>query len=107
MDMGRALPKSRAGYRYILVICECSTRHPEVIPLRSLEAEHAVEELKRFARVGIPREILTDQGSNFISQFLKEVYSLLYVQPIQTSHYRPHTDRLAERFNQTLMAILQ
>ena len=60
-----------------------------------------------FARVGVPKEILTDQGSNFTSQLLAEVYRLLRIQPIKTSPYRPQTDGLVERFNQTLKAMLR
>ena len=30
-----------------------------------------------FSRVGVPEEILPDQGSNFTSQLLKEVYRML------------------------------
>ena len=45
-----------------------------------------------FSRIGIPRENLTDQGSNFTSQLLTEVYQLLHVHPIQTTPYHP-TDR--------------
>ncbi len=35
---------------------------PEAIPLKSIDAPHIAEQL--FSRVGIPEEILTDQGSN-------------------------------------------
>ena len=52
-------------------------------------------------------EILTDQGSNFISQLLAEVYRLLHIQPIKTSPYHPQTDGLVKRFNQTLKAMLR
>ena len=57
--------------------------------------------------MGIPREILTDQGSNFTSQLLAELYRLLYVKAIKTSPYHPHTDGLVERFNQTLKLMLR
>ena len=60
-----------------------------------------------FARVGIPKEILTDQGSNFTSQLLSEVYRMLQISPIRTSPYHPQTDGLVERFNQTLKAMLR
>ena len=37
--------------------------------LKSIDAEHVAEELiPLFARVEVPREILTDQGSNFTSR---------------------------------------
>ena len=52
--------------------------------------------------MGIPKEILTDQGSNFTSQLLAEVYRFLHVKGLRTSPYRPQTDGLIERFNKTL-----
>ena len=78
MDIVGPLPHSRAGNRYILVICDYSTRYPEAIPLRAIDAEHVAKELMVFfTRVGIPREILTDQGANFTSGLLAELYRLL------------------------------
>ena len=107
MDIVGPLPRSRAGNRYILVICDYSTRYPEAIPLRAIDAEHVAKELMVFfTRVGIPREILTDQGANFTSGLLAELYRLLKIQPIKTSPYHPQTDGLVERFNQTLKAML-
>ena len=108
MDLVGPLPQSRAGNKYVLVICDYATRYPEAIPLRCIDAEHIPEELiKVFSRVGVPKEILTDQGSNFTSQLLTEVYRLLHTQPIRTSPYYPQTDGLVERFNQTLKAMLR
>ena len=108
MDIVGPLPKSRLGNRFILVICDYATRYPEAIPLRSIDAVHVAEELiKVFARLGIPEEILTDQGSNFTSQLLAELYRLLHVHPIRTSPYHPQTDGLVERFNQTLKSMLR
>ena len=108
MDIVGPIPKSRSGNRYILVICDYATRWPEAVPLKSIDAEHIAEELiSLFSRVGIPKEILTDQGSNFTSRLLKEVYRLLRIQPIQTSPYHPQTDGLVERFNQTLQSMLR
>ena len=94
MDVVGPLPRSRCGNRYILVLCDYATRYPEAVPLRSVNAEHVAEEIvKVFARVGIPEEILTDQGSNFTSQLLAEVYRLLHIHPIRTSPYHPQTKR--------------
>ena len=108
MDIVGPLPKSRAGHKYILVICDYATRYPEAVPLHSIDAQHVAEELMQvFARVGIPQEILTDQGTKFTSQLLKEVYRLLHIQPIRTSPYHPQTDGLVKRFNQTLKAMLR
>ena len=108
MDIVGPVPKSRSGNRYVLVICDYATRYPEAVPLKSIDAEHVAEELvKLFSRVGVPREILTDQGSNFTSQLLSEIYQLLHVHPIRTTPYHPQTDGLVERFNQTLKSMLR
>ena len=112
MDIVGPLPRSRSGNCYILVICDYATRYPEAVPLKSIDAEHdaehvAEELVKLFARVGVAQEILTDQGSNFMSQLLVEIYRMLHVHPIRTSPYHPQTDGLVERFNQTLKAMLR
>ena len=111
MDIVGPLPRSSKGHKYILVICDYATRYPEAVPLRTCDAEAVAEELgKLFSRVGIPKEILTDQGTNFTSQLLVELYRLLNVHGIRTTLYHPQTDArdgLVERFNQTLKAMLR
>jgi len=108
MDIVGPLPRSRSGYPYILVVCDYATRYPEAVAIKSIEAGRIAEELiKLFARVGVPEEILTDQGSNFTSSLLAELYRMLHVHPIRTSPYHPQTDGLVERFNQTLKSMLR
>ncbi len=63
--------------------------------------------IKLFSRVGVPKEILTDQGSNFTSKLLSEIYKLLNVRGITTTPYHAQTDGLVERFNGTLKAMLK
>ena len=108
MDIVGPLPRTMSGNRYILVMSDYATRYPEAVPVKAIDAEHIAEELvKIFARVGIPEEILTDQGSNFTSQLLAEIYQLLHVHPIRTTPYHPQTDGLVERFNKTLKEMLR
>ena len=108
MDIVGPLPRSSSGKKYILVICDYATRYPEAVALRTIDANAVAEELLPFfARVGVPEEILTDQGTNFTSQLLAEVYKLLHIKPIRTTPYHPQTDGLVERFNGTLKAMLK
>ena len=108
MDIIGPLPRSRSGKRYVLVVCDYATRYPEAVPLKSIDAAHIAEELVNlFSRVGVPEEILTDQGSNFTSQLLTEMYRMLHIHPIRTTPYHPQTDGLVERFNQTLKSMLR
>ena len=88
VDIIGPLPRSRSGKKYVLVICDYAIRYPEAIPLHSTDASHIAEALMSvFSRMGIPSEILTDQGSNFTLQLLTELYLMLRVHPIRTSPY--------------------
>ena len=108
MDIVGPLPKTRHGCQYILVICDYATRYPEAFPLKNITAQTvAVKLVELFSRHGIPREILTDQGTNFTSALLTELYQMLGVRPIRTTPYHPQTDGLVERFNQTLKQMLR
>uniref|UniRef100_A0A8C3HS24 Gypsy retrotransposon integrase-like protein 1 n=1 Tax=Chrysemys picta bellii TaxID=8478 RepID=A0A8C3HS24_CHRPI len=108
MDLVGPLPKSSAGFQYILVMLDYATRFPEAIPLRNITAHTIADELvKIFARVGLPREILTDQGTNFTSRLLRQVCELLGVKQLRTSVYHPQMDGLVERFNRTLKDMLR
>ena len=76
--------------------------------MKNIDAEAVADELlKVFSRVGIPKEILMDQGSNFTAQLLAELYRLLQVKALRTSPYHPQTDGLVERFNGTLKGMLR
>ena len=108
MDVVGPLLKSSCGNRFILVICDYATRYPEAVPMRSVDAASVAEELmKLFSRVGVPKEILTDQGTKFTSLLLTELYRMLHVHPIKTTPYHPQTDGLVERFNRTLKTMLK
>ena len=108
MDIVGPLPKTSNGYQYILVISDYATRFPEAYPLRRFTAVSVADKvMDLFARVGVANEILTDQGTNFTSELLKELYRMLGIKAITTSPYHPQTDGLVERLNQTLKLMLK
>nr|XP_054594838.1 uncharacterized protein LOC129162695 [Nothobranchius furzeri] len=108
MDIVGPLERTQAGNCFILVICDYSTRYPEAFPLRNITAKQvAYALLQLFSRVGIPAEILTDQGTNFLSNTLKQIYRLLGIKGIRTTPYHPQTDGLVERYNRTLKSMLK
>ncbi|KAL2099488.1 hypothetical protein ACEWY4_003882 [Coilia grayii] len=108
MDLVGPLERSQTGHRYILVICDYATRYPEAFPFRKIAARPIAQALLQlFSRVGIPQEVLTDQGTAFLSRTMKQVYSLLGIKGIRTTPYHPQTDGLVERYNQTLKGMLR
>jgi len=108
MEIVGPLPWSQRGNQYMLVVCDYMTQYSEAVPLRSIDAGTVVECLIHFfSRVGIPKEILFDQGINFMSQFLKELYNVLHINQLCTSPYHSQTDGLVGHFNQVLKAMLR
>lgn len=108
MDIVGPLERSKAGHRYILVVCDYAKKYPEAFPLKKIKARQIVNCLIHlFSPIGIPKEIITDQGTNFTSKLLKDVYSVLEIQGFKTSPYQPQTDGLVERINKTLKAMLR
>ena len=78
MDIVGPLERSYSGNKYILVVCDYATRYPKAIPLKSIDTETiATKLMDLMSRVGILNEILTDQGSNFTSKLLEEIYKML------------------------------
>ena len=104
LDIVGPLPKTSRGHKYILVILDYATRYPEALPLRAATTKAVAQKLMLlFSRVGIASELLTDQGSCFMSRVMKQLLSLLQVTQLRTSVYHPQADGLVERFNKTLM----
>ncbi|MBN3274512.1 ANFC protein, partial [Polyodon spathula] len=104
MDIVGPLERSAAGYTHLLVILDYATRYPEAIPLRSMSAKSVANKLVNvFSRVGIPMEIQTDQGTNFMSRLMRGTCKLLGIKTIRTSVFHPQNDGLMERFNKTLL----
>ncbi|KAL1269051.1 hypothetical protein QQF64_031340 [Cirrhinus molitorella] len=108
MDLIGPLPKSAQGHEHILVIVDYATRYPEAIPLRKATAKNIAQELFLLCtRVSIPSEILTDQGTPFMSKLMADLCRLLRVKQLRTTVHHSQTDGLVERFNQTLKQMLK
>ena len=94
--------------RYILTVVDVATRWPEAIPLKDITSEHVTEALVSvFSRVGIPAEVLSDRGSNFLSSVMKDAMKLMGVKQVHTSPYHPQSNGLCERINGVLKHALQ
>ena len=62
-------------------------RYPEVYPLKTFTVSAVLaEHIALFSRHGIPEQILTDQGTNFISHLLQELYKAIRAKPIRNPH---------------------
>lgn len=81
--------------------------HDTLRQLHSLESKLAKALVDVFSRVGVLKEILTDQGSQFTSEVMKEVSRLLSLKLITTTPSHPMCNGLVEKFNGTLKQMLK
>ena len=72
--VGPFSPPSEKGHRYILTLVDYATRYPEAVPLKNIETETVAEALlDMYSRLGIPEEVLSDLGTQFVSKCMEEV----------------------------------
>ena len=85
-----------------------ATRYPEAVPLKNIDTETVAEALlDMYSRIGVPEEVLSDLGTQFASDCIKEVSRLLSIKRLTTSPYHPACNRLVEKFNGTLKRMLR
>ncbi|GFO36119.1 Zinc finger protein [Plakobranchus ocellatus] len=106
--LGPINPPSKARHRFILTLVDYATRFAEAVPLRKIDTESVAEALVDiYSRLGVPEEMLSDQGTQFISDCMKEVCRLLGIKQKTTTPYHPMCNGLVERFNATLKTCLR
>ena len=106
--VGPLSPASSDGHRYILTLIDFATGFPEAVPLKDIDSISVAEALLTiFSRVGIPREILSDRGTQFTSNLMSELHKLLGVKPIFTTPFHPSGNGRIERLHGPLKAVLR
>lgn len=106
--VGPLSPPSSDGHRYILTLIDYATGFPEAVPLKEIDTISVAEALLSiFSRVGIPREVLSDQGTQFTSQLMAELHKLLGVKPCFTTPFHPSANGRVERLHGPLKASLR
>ena len=99
---------SKKKHRYILTLVDYTIRYSEAVPLKNIETEAVAEALLDvYSGLGIPEEILSDRGTQFILKCMEEVSKLLCIKQLTTTPYHPVCNGLVERFNGTLKKMLR
>jgi len=104
MDLQGPLNITPLGNQYILVIQDIFTKFVVATPLIDASADTVSRIFLAFwvGPFGVPARLLTDNGSNFTSDLMADLFIVLRIQKIWTSPYHPQTDGSVERFNRTL-----
>ncbi|MEL7181406.1 MAG: reverse transcriptase domain-containing protein, partial [Pseudomonadota bacterium] len=96
------------SFKYILVMTDLFTKYVVTVPLANQMASSVAEAIIRnwFLRFGMPDCLHTDQGTNFCSQLLKDVCTLLGVDKTRTSAFHPQGNGQVERHNRVVADML-
>ena len=103
MDWGYVKDQS-----HILVIVDAGSGWMEVFPAGNRKSETVKSYLNQiFARFGIPKTLVPDNGPEFVSGDLKQWCELLRIKKMESLVYHPRANGLAERAVQTVKRVLQ
>jgi hypothetical protein len=109
IDILGPLPETDVHHnKYILVIVDYLTRWPFAFPLTNARTKTIANALveRVFLEHGFPSSLLSDRGSNFLSELMLAVLHIFRVKKLNTSSYHPQTNGMTERFNRTLTMML-
>lgn len=109
LDVLGPLTLTENGNRIILTFQDDLTKYAETIALPNQEAKTIAEAFvtRIICRFGIPEVLLTDQGTNFLSEIFKNVCKLLKIKKLQCTAYHPQSNGQVERGNRTIAEFLR
>ncbi|CAM5142082.1 unnamed protein product [Natator depressus] len=91
-----------------LVVVDTHSKWPEVSIMQSTSAESTIQKLwGLFSLFGLPEQLVSDNGPQFISQEFKNFMKANGIHHITSAPYHPSTNGLAERFVQTIKQALK
>ena len=94
--------------RFAIVLMDYYSKWPEIAFTTDATSHSVISMLDSiFAREGLPDEIVTDNGIQFVSTEFETYLSQRGIKHIRTSLYHPQANRLLERFNRVLKQTLQ
>ena len=77
-------------------------KYPEIVLMRKTSASETVSVLRTvFARHGLPLQIVSDNGPQFVSEEFRHFLSVNGVRHVFSAPYHPSTNEQAERLVQS------
>jgi hypothetical protein len=109
LDIVGPLPVTESGMKYILTCQDNLSKYFIAVPLQNQTAEEVTNVfVKNIVLIyGIPNEIVTDQGSNFMIDIFKRICKLFKIEKICTTAYHPESNGALERTHKTLANYLR
>jgi len=93
-------PQDEEGNKYIMVFIDVFSRFVELVPVPDLTASTAAKEIIKFTgRYGIPNEILTDNGTQYLNELLTLLYDFMCTNHMTILPYSHEENSIVERAN--------
>ena len=107
-DLFGPLRTSSSGKKFILVITDAFTRYVELVAIDNKEAEVVAEAIFNnwICRFGVPAQLVTDQGKEFVAKVCQQIWKKLDMLHITTSARHPQANAQAEVVNKTIARYL-
>jgi len=108
VDLVGPYPRTRKGRKYILTAIDAYTRYLTCVALPEKTAINVANALIEgvFFKLGCPRSLLSDLGTDFNNQVLEHLSSVLGIQKLRTTVHRPSANGRCERSHRTISACL-
>jgi transposase InsO family protein len=107
IDLVFGLNQTAQGFKGLCVIYCYLSKYPFVRAIKSKEAPVIARVLFEFITLfGAPRELVSDQGTEFLNNVVKELTKIEYIDHLITSSYNPRCNGSVERYNQTFINTL-
>ncbi|ONK72758.1 uncharacterized protein A4U43_C04F22860 [Asparagus officinalis] len=110
MDIvGPISPPTSKGHRFILAVTDYFSKWAEAIPLREVKTKNVIKFIKHHViyRFGVPRRIVHDNGTQFISFGFQRFCDKFRIQSVASTAYYPPANGLAKAFNKTIVKLLK
>ena len=103
------LPPTRRGNQHVVVFMDYLTKWVHAVPIPNQQTETIAQALIEhvIATHGVPEALLSDRGTNLLSNLMTELCQLMGMKKLNTTAGHPQTDGLVERFNRTLKTMLR
>lgn len=108
IDIVGPVDRAPPSQRFFIVLVDYHSKWPEVQPAASVTSSVVITFLKNvFAREGLPAEIVSDNGVQFVSKEFQDFLCQSGIKHRRASLYHPQSNGQVERFNRVLKSCLQ
>ena len=108
IDIIGPLPITQNGNRYVVLAVDFFMKYVEARPLTQANAQAIAEFIHEdiICQHGVPREMTSDRGTEFVNQLLTELEKKYKIKHIKTTAYHPQGNGQTERMNKTFKTMI-